>query len=162
MSSRGSIDVSRVISWAVVIVIAIVVLAAIWDGDDPTPPSTSDGTTTTEPAPPAAQPDFVISGVSVQPAGPVVPPGSVQISATVTNIGSADYGHWIVVSAPGNHSGGVDGLAAGASDVAVIDFPVPSPNVTVTLSLVVDPDNVTAEESEANNVSQTISITTSS
>ena len=42
----------------------------------------------------------------------------------------------------------------------MIDFPVVSPNVTTTFSLIVDTENVVAEESESNNESGTIVINT--
>ena len=91
------------------------------DGDDGD--EQGDTTTTAHDDAPTALPDFVISSVSVQPSG-LVQPGQVQISATVRNMGSADYGQIIVVQAPGNHTGAIiGGLTAGASDVAVIDFP---------------------------------------
>ena len=83
-----------------------------------------------------------------------------QITATVRNIGAADYGRAIVVQAPTGHSGGIVGLAAGASDIAVIDFPAVSSNVTYTMVLVVDPENLTPEENETNNESTPITIQT--
>jgi subtilase family serine protease len=147
---------------AVVLLLATTASACNGDGDSDTIGTTDGATTTTQAETPTSLPDLVISGVSVQPAGQLVSPGQVQISATVRNVGAANYGQAIVVQAPGNHTGTITGgLDAGASGVAVIDFPAVSANTTYTFTLVVDPDNVIAEESESNNESTTITISTS-
>lgn len=138
-------------------------IVASCGGDDATDSTTTTdgGPTTTSGGTTEALPDLVIADVSVQPSG-IVSPGEVQISATVRNVGSGAYGQTIVVQAPGNHTGVITGgLAVGASEVAVIRFPAVSSNTTYTLSLVVDPDDVIAEESESNNQSAEITITTS-
>ena len=159
---RTTVTPSRIALGLAALVLMVAAGAGCGDDDSKStnaPPGSSTPTSSQVPTP-AAQPDLIIGNVSVKPPGPLVPPGQVQISATVSNIGAADYNNWIVVQAPGNQTGGINGLAAGASEVAVIDFPVVSPNVTFTLSLIVDPDNVIAEESESNNESATIVINT--
>ena len=162
MNARRSMGTrSRLLGGFLALVLLAAVASGCGDDDFDSTSQPLNRSTTTSPAPtPNALPDFIITNVSVEPSGPLVPPGQVQISATVMNVGAAGYAQRIVVQAPGNHTGGFNGLAAGASDIAVIDFPVVSPNVTITLSLVVDPDNVIAEESETNNESGVIEIST--
>ena len=160
MRTLHPIGTHRTIARGLAAAALVAVIVAGCGGDDDSTTTPPPVVTTGQPPAAGAQPDLVISDVSVQPAGPLVPADSVQITATVRNIGAADYAQRIVVQAPGNHTGGFNGLAAGASDVALIDFPVVSPDVTYTLSLVVDPDNVIAESNESNNESVTIQIST--
>lgn len=164
MSNRRVREAVRSIATILVTVLVMSTIAGC-GGNDDTDETTTDGggVTITQGETSRALPDFVIERLSVQPSGVVVTPGEVQISATVRNMGSGAYGGAIVVQAPDNHTGTITGgLAVGASGVAVIQFPVPSPNTTYTLSLIVDPDNIVGEESESNNESTTITITTSS
>lgn len=162
MFALRSLGIRRRMVWWVAAVLVMAVVGAGCGDDGPEPsPAPTPGPTPTQTQAPAARPDFVISSVSVSPAGPLVSPGQVTIAATVRNVGTADYtAGFIVVQAPGNHTGGFNGLAAGASDVATINFPVVSANTTYTFTLVVDPDNIIAEESETNNESSTIVINT--
>lgn len=163
MKDLGTLKAQRRLTLGLMAVLVVVTAGSGCGDDDDVSTTTDGGTTTTNQVPTsAALPDFVISDVSVQPPGPLVPPGQVQILATVSNIGASGYGGNISVQAPGNHSGVIGGLDSGASAVAVIDFPAVSPNVTYTLSLVVDPNDVIAEESESNNESVTLTFSTGS
>lgn len=112
------------------------------------------------PPPPAAMPDFVTQIVT-WPSG-LVPVGTqVRIDVTVTNVGAGDAPNRVMVAIPSTVGALTDrALGAGEAETVTIDFPAVSGNVTYTIRATADPDNVTPEENESNNMSQEISFMT--
>lgn len=120
-------------------------------GSAPTQPPTDTPTTV-----PVARelPDFAIVGYWREPdeSIPAQPNTPVYFHIQVTNRGSANYYHYIVVSGPGNVSGGFNELMAGETKEAVVEFIAYGDSITVSnMYFTVDPDNVTEEEREDNN-----------
>lgn len=111
---------------------------------------------------PPELPDFIITGVRVNPPGPIVAPGTkCKLSFTVRNQGRGDWHGNVRVSVAGNFGGMITGgLRAGQSKVAVASYPVYSRGATVRFTGTVDPDNVIKEAREDNNSSRVVTITT--
>lgn len=128
----------------------------------PPPPSPSRTPSPQPPPPPPALPDLVIASSS-RDCGPIVTPGtSCRFSFVVMNRGKAPYAGYIVVSGPGNVSGGFSGgLGPGETKTAIVDYPFYSRGATYTFHFTVDPDNVIQESDETNNTSATFTVQTS-
>ena len=152
-------------TWACVVICIVVLLGAVscddGDGGSTPPPPTTTSPPPPPPPPPPALPDLVITQVSRTPSGVVAPGTTCRFSVSVRNRGEAAYGGRIVVSGPGNYSGGFNGLEPGQTKVATVEYPVHSPGATYSgIVFTVDPDNVIKESDEANNSSGEHSIQT--
>jgi len=155
-------DIKRIVSVISLFVLLVLNLPAILSGckSNSTTTITTPGTNTpiVTKSVTTSLPDLIILQSWYEPSSPDTPGTTIKFHLVIKNIGSGEVpsGSFILVTGPGNYSGGFSGgLLPGLTKEVIVDWPVYSKGVTYSnIIWTVDHDNIIKESNDNNNDSQ--------